>query len=55
MDSKEVSRSVFNTLDALGAAGGISGLIMSLSYMINSVLTYNKQENFLASQLYTAD
>ena len=41
-----------NFVDALGAAGGISALFISLTYTLNELFAYNKHDNFLASHLY---
>ena len=42
MDSKQVSRSMSNFVDSLGAAGGITALFLSLSYSLNQMCSYNK-------------
>lgn len=52
MDYKQISRSVFTTMDALGSAGGLSSILLTASYFLNSVFSYNKQDNYLATRLY---
>ena len=52
MDYKQISRSVYTVLDALGDSGGLSSILLSMSFTLSSIFGYNKQDNYLASKLY---
>ena len=51
----KVSRSVFNFWQILGEIGGLYSVLYGVFALTNSIFSYKKSENFMASQLYNYD
>ena len=52
-DANLVQRSAYTFWTVLGDVGGLNGIIFSLAAAIVSVFAYNKDENYLASELFS--
>ena len=52
-DAQLFSRSALSMFDALGNTGGISQILVSVSYSILAIFNFNKIENLISSQLYS--
>ena len=52
-DAIFVQRSAYTLWAVLGDVGGLNGVIFSVAATIVSIFAYNKDENYLASKLFT--
>ena len=52
-DTIFVQRSAYTLWAVLGDVGGLNGVIFSVAATIASIFAYNKDENYLASKLFT--
>ena len=52
LDSVLVDRNVYNILALLGDVGGLTGIILSISASLMSLITFSNAENYIAKSLY---